>query len=217
MIATKAIEFAEQELILSNQRALFWPKTKQLILSDTHFGKTNHFRQYGIAIPSQVAKHDLIRLTELIHFFDVKSVVVVGDLFHSTVPNCDQLFLEWKSNFPHVKITLIKGNHDRFSDDYYQQIGINTIKNDLTIERITFIHDLVELVDDKRFTISGHVHPGFILEGKAKQRLKFPAFIIKDKQHLILPAFSQFTGLNTRVGKHSSQSYILTHESVIEK
>jgi Predicted ICC-like phosphoesterases len=84
-IATHNITFNQQELALTNQRAIFWQATKSLILSDLHIGKTAHFQKSGIPIPKGVLTADLERLKELIIFFKATNLIIVGDLFSCRV------------------------------------------------------------------------------------------------------------------------------------
>ena len=83
MIVTKNINCFNEDFTLTNQRAIFWEAQKSLILSDLHIGKSAHFQKSGIAIPSSVLTKDLVRLEELIFHFEVKQLIVVGDLFHA--------------------------------------------------------------------------------------------------------------------------------------
>jgi hypothetical protein len=41
--------FREQHFWLSPERVIYWEDEKALILSDSHFGKTGHFRKSGRA------------------------------------------------------------------------------------------------------------------------------------------------------------------------
>ena len=82
-IITKNITFAGEELMLTNQRVIFWKSESTLILSDVHIGKTAHFRKNGIAISDQVMLKDLERLSALIQHFIPNRIIIVGDLFHA--------------------------------------------------------------------------------------------------------------------------------------
>ena len=42
--------------------------------------------------------------------------------------------------------------------------------------------------------IAGHLHPGIRIKESARQSLRITGFMVRDSKHLILPAFSQFTG-----------------------
>ncbi|NER61730.1 DEAD/DEAH box helicase, partial [Pseudomonas sp. MAFF212428] len=41
--------------------------------------------------------------------------------------------------------------------------------------------------------IAGHVHPVFVLRGRARQRLRLPCFVMGERVS-VLPAFGDFTG-----------------------
>jgi uncharacterized protein len=49
-------------------------------------------------------------------------------------------------------------------------------------------------------TICGHIHPGILLKGKAKQRVRIPCFHYSENV-LILPSFGNFTGLSLIKGE----------------
>ena len=82
-IVTEHITILNEELVLTNQRAIYWNKESALILSDLHIGKTAHFRRHGIPMPDDILQKDLLRLEELISHFEVKTLLIVGDLFHA--------------------------------------------------------------------------------------------------------------------------------------
>ena len=181
-------------LQLSNLRCACWQEEKMLILSDMHLGKTAHFRQHGIQIPSSVMQSDLQRLSTAIVTYNADKLLVVGDMFHKDYNADIKLFSEWKNAFKHIKFLLVKGNHDKLDDVHYSQLGIEVFKNNYTLNNLFFTHDFYT---NTGFTISGHLHPGVLIRGKADQTIKLPCFV-KTSQQLILPAFSKFTGLDIR-------------------
>ena len=184
-----------EKLIFTNQKAVYWEREKTLIISDLHVGKSAHFRKSGIAISSQVLHDDLEILENLISFFEVNHILIVGDLFHAGHNSDFEIFCDWRNRFPDLKITLIKGNHDRIAPKFYEEYCIDVVEKSLQIQPFTFVHEPENNTD--AFSISGHIHPGVIFQGKARQRIKLPCFAFSENQ-LILPAFSKFTGLNTR-------------------
>ncbi len=196
-IAIKQIIFGKQILKCCNQRAIYWENQQSLILSDLHLGKSTHFRQNGIAIPQEVLSNDLLRLKQLIHYFLPKQVIVVGDLFHAGKNIEFDIFKSFLKETD-IKWLLIKGNHDRLSNEVYHQLNIQTYDR-LIIDGILFHHHPIH--EQYLPTISGHIHPGTIIKGKGRQRIKLPCYLINEHQ-LILPAFSLFTGLDTRRGKN---------------
>ena len=114
-IITEHITINNEVLVLTNQRALYWQRLDALILSDIHIGKTAHFRKHGIPMPDDVLQNDLERLKKLIHKFSVKTLLIVGDLFHAERNSDMVTFKDWLNQFPNLKLILIKGNHDRQS------------------------------------------------------------------------------------------------------
>src|SRR5690606_8265392 len=113
-----------QQLWLTPERSIYWENEKSLIVSDLHFGKTGHFRKYGIAVPQSVYKEDLQRLVNHIQYFNSTQVIIVGDLFHSHENKELDLFLKWRHDFPELKLLLVKGNHDILKSSWYEKAEI---------------------------------------------------------------------------------------------
>ena len=213
-IITKHILIAENSVTLTNQRAFFWQAEKTLVLSDLHIGKTAHFRKAGIAIPAAVLENDLKRLNLLIEFFDTRTILVVGDLFHAENNTDIDRFKIWRTTYAHIHFELIKGNHDRFKDAFYAEMDISIFKTHKDVGTLRFVHDETHCQDGK-FCVSGHTHPGIVLKGKGKVRLKLPCFEVSENR-LILPAFSEFTGLNTTKSVPSSVFFVFTDNSIFK-
>ncbi len=109
---------------LSPNRAIFWEDEKALIVSDTHFGKTGHFRKHGIAVPPKVYQEDLQRFFNLIHEFKVEKIIIVGDFFHSVANEELNLFLKWRRDFLSIHFILVRGNHDILHNNWYTSADI---------------------------------------------------------------------------------------------
>jgi DNA ligase-associated metallophosphoesterase len=181
-----------QNLWLSAQRSIFWEEEKALIISDLHFGKTGHFRKSGIAVPQNVYKEDLQRLVNLLQSFKPRTLLVVGDFFHSHANVELDWFKKWREDFSGLEIILIKGNHDILKDTWYKQTDIHVADKELQVGPFLFTHDKCD-ARPHIYTFCGHVHPGIYLHGLGKQSLRLPCFYFT-KDHCILPAFSKFTG-----------------------
>ena len=181
-----------KNLWLSAQRAIFWEEEKALIASDLHFGKTGHFRKWGIGVPQSVYKEDLQRMVNLLHYFKPRKLIVVGDFFHSSANMELDWFKRWRDDFLSLEIILVRGNHDILKDSWYKQATIKVEAPTLQLNSFLFSHDQCEAAEDV-YTFCGHIHPGVIVHGLGKQSLRFPCFYFGDKQ-CILPAFSMFTG-----------------------
>lgn len=213
-IVTKNILCNGEVLAITNQRVLFWEAQKSLILSDLHIGKAAHFQKSGIPIPSSILVEDLKRLAQLIHHFNPKQLIVVGDLFHAAYNKDLDEFKVWLSQFLDLKLQLIKGNHDRLKQPVYNDFNIEVHQPSLEISNLKFVHDFVETAINS-FTISGHTHPGVFIKGNARQRIKLPCYQLTSSQ-LILPAFSLFTGLNTKDAPRNCKNYAFTDNGIFE-
>jgi DNA ligase-associated metallophosphoesterase len=203
----------EQNLWLSAQRSVFWEEQKALIVSDLHFGKTGHFRKSGIAVPQSVYKEDLQRLVSLLHYFNPKKLIVVGDFFHSHANVELDWFQKWRNDFAELEIILVRGNHDILHDAWYKQTNITIIENELIINPFLFTHDRC---DDHQnlYTFCGHLHPGIVLHGLGKQSLRLPCFYFA-KNHCVLPAFSKFTGAVSVEPKQNDTVFVIVENKLV--
>jgi DNA ligase-associated metallophosphoesterase len=208
----------QQHFWLSPQRSIYWEEEKTLIVSDTHFGKTGHFRKSGIAVPQEVYKEDLQRFFSLANELKPDRVLIVGDFFHSTANDELNLFLKWKKDFKNLQITLVKGNHDILGNSWYENAQIELIESALKIGPIRFQHDPADqtpIKEESTFVFSGHVHPGIQIKGIGKQSLRFPCFYFS-KNQCILPAFSKFSGLAILKPKKQDQVYAIANDTIIK-
>lgn len=212
VIATKNIVLKDESLVLTNQRAVFWKAKDVLILSDLHIGKTAHFRKSGIPIPANVLLNDMERLQQLIHHFKPKVLLVVGDMFHAEFNQDVLYFQNWMQQFKNLKIVLVKGNHDKNTFELYQSLNIEIFQNEMQSHPFNFVHDKT-LLNDTLFYISGHTHPGVVIKGKGKQRIKLPCYQLFENK-LVLPAFSEFTGLNTKTDVAATRCFAFTETHV---
>ncbi|MFD1061677.1 ligase-associated DNA damage response endonuclease PdeM [Winogradskyella litorisediminis] len=212
-IITENITINNEVLTLTNHRAIYWQRENALILSDIHIGKTAHFRRNGIPVPDDILQKDLERLQKLILHFKAKTLLIVGDLFHAETNVDMTTFKKWLSQFEDLKLVLIKGNHDRQSKKLMTDLQIE-VEKELNLEPFTLVHEHLKCHSEV-FTISGHTHPGVLIKGKGKQKLKLPCYQISADQ-IILPAFSLFTGLNTASQPKDSVCYAFTDESIVK-
>ncbi|WHF50308.1 ligase-associated DNA damage response endonuclease PdeM [Chryseobacterium gotjawalense] len=185
----------KENLIFTNQRALFWTGNKSLIISDLHLGKTAYFRKNGIPVPSDILEDDLERLDFLIQHFEAEQLIVVGDFLHAGKNADFKIFEEWRTLNSTLKIILIKGNHDIKNADFLLDLNISIIENSLYTKPFTFIH--IPENSENKFSISGHLHPGVTVKLEKRKTVRLPCFRLSENQ-LILPAFSKFTGLDTQ-------------------
>lgn len=202
-----------EKLILSGLKAAYWPAEKTAILADLHLGKSAYFRNKGIAIPSTVMIDDLKKLSKLIETFDVKELIVVGDMFHHNYNSDISLFKDWRQQYQNIRMKLVPGNHDKLLEIDYKKLNLSVTAEKYTVKSFTFEHEPKEIsLND--FIISGHIHPGYLMQGKSRQVMRLPCFI-KSENQLVLPAFSSFTGLYTNYDRSGSENYFVVGGNAI--
>ena len=203
----------EERLYLSKERAIYWEKERMLIISDLHIGKSAHFRKSGIQVPDTIGKTDLQRLTSLVKEFNPLILLVTGDMFHNRINSDANAFLEWRKSYDQLKVVLVKGNHDELKTEDYVALGIEVHHKELLLHPFRFIHDKPKVFDEY-YNICGHIHPGVVIYGRARQQLKFPCFYFNETC-AILPAFSVFTGLSIMKPVQGDRFYAITPDKVV--
>jgi len=208
------VECSGEQLILCKEKAIYWEKEKMLIISDLHIGKSAHFRQSGIQVPGTVGRTDLQKLSALIEEYHPMILLVTGDMFHNKINSDAVDFQEWRKIHSNLKVLLIKGNHDDLRSEEYERLGITVFKKELIVKPFRFIHDKPKEFDEY-YNISGHIHPGVVIYGRARQQLKFPCFYFSDTC-AVLPAFSVFTGLFMIKPEPGDRFYAITPGKVVQ-
>jgi DNA ligase-associated metallophosphoesterase len=203
-----------QNLWLSAQRSLFWEEEKALVMSDLHFGKTGHFRKWGIGVPQNVYKEDLQRLISLINHFRPQKLIVVGDFFHSSANTELDWFKRWRESFAELQIILVEGNHDILHESWYKEAAIEVVSPTLQLNSFLFSHDQCE-TSAEVYSFCGHIHPGVLIHGLGKQSLRFPCFYF-GRQHCILPAFSKFTGAVAMEKSSAEAIYAIVENELVK-
>ncbi len=202
-----------EALILSKHRAIHWPRKQVLFLADMHLGKTGYFRSRGIPIPSTVMTDDLKRLTVLIETYQPRTIVVAGDMFHHDYNADIHLFKQWRASFADIDFVLVPGNHDKLMHIDYEALGIRLTGKNHVMEPFVITHQHAGNIENG-FVISGHIHPGYIITGKARQSHRMACFIVSERR-MVLPAFSAFTGLYTGYEVSPSDTYYLIGSNTI--
>ena len=210
-LVTKKLEILGESFQITNQRVLFWEKESALILSDLHVGKSAFFRKNGIALPSGILENDIRRLHFLLDFFSAKKLIINGDLLHAGRNSEVEFFCKWRKSVA-VEFHLIMGNHDRLTEEISQNLGLNSQQKILEMGDFCFVHDFEKGLD--KFQITGHIHPGILLKSRIKN-LRLPCFVVTNQQ-LLLPAFSEFTGLDTQNIPSPAKYFVFTEDEIFE-
>lgn len=211
IIYEQQIIWADEQLTLTNRRALYWKDREALILSDLHLGKAAHFRKNGIPITSEIHLKDLTLLEKLIAHYFPKRIIIVGDLIH-VGKNTEVLdFKDFLEKYTVIEFILVRGNHDRLTAQEFDELGLLTVLPHYTLGNITFVH---APLSGSTYQICGHVHPGVSLRLPTQKFVRLPCFVVSP-QKIVLPAFSHFTGLDTRFQLEETTQYAILENGII--
>jgi uncharacterized protein len=199
--------------LLLKEKAMFWEERRTLLISDVHLGKIMHFRREGIAVPDMALMQNFARLEDLLFLTNADRVVFLGDLFHNTFNAEWHLFSGWRKQFSQVEMIVVKGNHDILPDELFTNLDISIWEEQLAEESFLFTHHPLAHTEHPYFVFSGHIHPVFRMEAKARQSLRLPCFVL-DPQQAILPGFGVFTGGHAEAQQPGRKIFVIGGEMV---
>ncbi|NDC40591.1 MAG: ligase-associated DNA damage response endonuclease PdeM [Chitinophagia bacterium] len=202
-----------EQFVLLPEKALYLPAERLLVIADVHLGKAAHFRRAGIAIPQNAQTSDYDRLQALLLQVAPLKVYFLGDLFHSEWNHDWHNFCALIEAFPHIAFTLLKGNHDIIDDTYFTRLRIS-VTDTITQGRLVYSHEPIDSLPEGYTNITGHVHPGFRLQGTGRQSVLLPCFYCTPALWII-PAFGGLTGLFSLPKRADSRIYLVTTERII--
>ena len=172
-------------------RALFLPKTKELLICDIHLGKAEYFQQNGIPLTNNLDENNFARIKKIVNKYNPEKLIILGDLFHSKF-SIDKTLKKKVEDLPEqlkTDVELVLGNHDLGCD-----IKNLKILNVRKTKNIIFSHQPVNLEKNDTLNICGHYHPKLYLKNKG-DKLSFRCFAMDlNKNVLYLPAFGDLTG-----------------------
>ena len=180
-------------LTLLPEKAVWIDSMGVLLIADLHFGKAAHFRKSGIPISEKVHDQDYQMLTSLVSKYSPKEVYFLGDLFHSSWNEEWENLLSFLGLFPTTSFHLVVGNHDILPSEKYKDSRLMVHTHPITLGALLLSHEPT-LPPSGFLNVCGHIHPGILLKGKAKQRIRIPCFHYSENV-LVLPSFGNFTGL----------------------
>lgn len=205
------ISIKDHEFELHPLGVIYWKAKETLLIADVHLGKIAHFRKHGSAIPQEATLKNYELLDKAVAYFEPKKIYFLGDLFHSHMNNEWALWENWRKKHPAVKMLLIVGNHDIISPTAYHRIGVQTAEK-LIWEEFLFTHH--PEIREGYFNFCGHIHPGVVIKGIGKQKIRVACFFQKQHQ-MMLPAFGFFTGKHTMPVAENSNIYGIMDNEVI--
>ncbi len=208
---SQSIKIQDNTFTMHPSRVLFWEEKSMLLISDVHLGKVSHFRKFGAAVPQKAVQKNFDLMTEVLEFFNPKTVCFLGDLFHSSLNKEWELFEQWVSKTD-AEIILVSGNHDIISPLKYEALNVKVV---LEIQSDGFLLTHHPEERDGFFNFSGHIHPAVRLRGSGRQTLRLPCFF-KSKNQMIVPAFGEFTGSHTLKPSKKNEVFAVTKEAVFQ-
>ncbi len=209
------INLGDTPVTLTASHTAFLEKSSTLVVADIHLGKSATFRNRGIPVPEGDSQADLDNLTRLILETAPARLVIAGDLVHAKdgmSPHVLDVFREWLDGLQ-IPVILTEGNHDRMARLFDHSLPIEIVPS-FEIDGLRITHDPAELPADQP-GIAGHLHPGLSLPESPRRSLRTPFFFLKHPHHLVLPAFSKFTGLNIMKPESNDGIFIPTRDEVV--
>jgi len=200
-------------LTLLPEKAVWIDSMGVLLIADLHFGKAAHFRKSGIPISEKVHDQDYQILTSLVSKYSPKQVYFLGDLFHSSWNEEWEKLLSFLGLFPTTSFHLVVGNHDILPSEKYQDSRLKVHAHPITLGALLLSHE-PNSPPTGFLTICGHIHPGILLKGKAKQRIRIPCFHYSENV-LVLPSFGNFTGLALIKGQKNDWIWGIAEDRLI--
>lgn len=185
---------AAEPLRLLADRAVYWPRTRSLIVADVHLGKGAAFRRAGVAVPSGGTQADLARLDALIAQTRAQRLLVLGDLFHTHLSADEPAVAAidgFRTRHAALRIEAIRGNHDRGVERLPAHWGIVWHAGSRHEPPFVFAHEPAP--DARGYVLSGHIHPVLRLRAR-HDALRLPVFWFGDRGVGVLPSFGAFTG-----------------------
>ena len=189
-----AINLAGAELWLLADKAIYYPAHRALLIADVHFGKAAAYRKLGQPVPHGTTQGNLERLDRLLTAYDCNWLIFLGDFLHAPESHAATTLNalgEWRRARPDLRMTLIRGNHDKRAGDPPGSLAIEVVTEPLLLGPFALQHE-----PDPHAThhvLAGHVHPVYRLQGRGRQSLRLACFYVGERVSL-LPAFGGFTG-----------------------
>ena len=216
MSSPLSVECAGETLWLLPERALWWPARRTLFIADLHLGKAATFRAHGHPVPAGTTEGNLDRLSVLLNRHEPEALVVLGDFLHAPeamTPSVQSALAAWRAQFPSLRVTLVRGNHDRRAGDPPAAAGIVAVDEPWPLGPLAACHHPQAVPG--ALALAGHVHPVVRLHGRGRDRLRLPCFVL-DGQQLLLPAFGEFTG-GWEVGRADGQQVFVVADGGVWK
>ncbi|HEX6748413.1 MAG TPA: ligase-associated DNA damage response endonuclease PdeM [Longimicrobium sp.] len=208
-------EVAGERVLLLHERALFRPRTGELLVADPHWGKAAAFRAAGVPVPGGTTAEGLERLSRALERTGAARLTILGDLFHartSRQPATLETVRAWRERHASLPVTLIRGNHDRHAGDPPGELRIDCCDQPCADPPFLLSHHPFE--SPAGYVLAGHLHPSVKLRGVGRQRERLPCFHFGARVG-VLPAFGAFTGTADVEVAPGDRIYVVAGDRVI--
>ena len=203
------LSFAGEEWLLTEGRALFWPRENALLVADLHLEKGSFFARHGQMVPPYDSRETLERVALAIRETGARRVITLGDNFHDS--DGSQRLEEHAAGMldaltKAVDWVWITGNHDPEMEARHG----GTLADELEIRGVILRHRAKR--GETRPELSGHYHPRLQLKVRDRS-IRRPCAVVSANEgadgrpsgRMILPAFGAYTG-----GMNAADPAILT-------
>ena len=184
------LSFAGEEFAIVQDRALYWPRERALLVADLHLEKASFFARHGQMLPPYDSRETLDRLASAVRETGARRVFTLGDNFHDSEgagrlePHAAGMLDALVRATDWVWIT---GNHD----SKMEAAAGGTLAEELAIAGLLLRHQAK--AGETQPEISGHYHPRLQVVVRDRS-IRRPCAVVSSAGRMILPAFGALTG-----------------------
>ena len=184
------LSFAGEDFALVQDRALYWPRERALLVADLHLEKASFYAKHGQLLPPYDSRETLERVALAIRETGARRMFTLGDNFHDSAgpsrlePHAAGMLDALVRATDWVWIT---GNHD----SAMEAAAGGTLAEELAIAGLILRHQAK--TGETQPEISGHYHPRLQITVR-ERAIRRPCAVISSQGRMILPAFGALTG-----------------------
>lgn len=189
-----SVQLAGAELWLLAEKAIYWPEREVLLIADAHFGKAAAYRKLGQPVPHGTTASNLQVIDRIMGRYPTRHLIFLGDFLHAPGSHSAGTLgalAAWRTEVADLRITLIRGNHDKRAGDPPSELRFDVVTEPLEMGPFALQHE--PDAHPTLHVLAGHIHPVYRLHGRGRQSLRLPCYLLGGKVSL-LPAFGAFTG-----------------------
>lgn len=186
-----AVTLAGAELWLLADKAVYYPAERSLLIADAHFGKAAAYRKLGQPVPHGTTQENLRRLDSLLNTYPCDHLIFLGDFLHAPESHAAGTLAaleQWRAERSTLRITLIRGNHDKRAGDPPGYLDIDVVPEPLPLGPFALQHEPDP--HPELHVLAGHVHPVYRLYGRGRQSLRLACFYLGQRISCYRPSAS---------------------------